>query len=145
MTIFSYWTLLGAVAPVFVIVFSGFLIRRAGWLSAEADHSLLRLTVNLLYPCLIADTILGNSALKNPGNLALPPLVGFATCALGFAIAWAGARALRLERGTQTRTFSYCVGIYNYAYTAIPIVQALFDQQTMGVLFTHNLGVEIIF
>lgn len=142
---FSYWTVLNAVAPVFAIVLAGFAIRRAHWLTAEADHSLLRVMVNLLSPALIGDSILGNPALRHPGNLTWPPLVGFVTCALGFAVAWGGARALRLPGGKETRTFSYTVGMYNYGYTAIPIVQALFDKKTMGVLFTHNLGVEVAF
>ncbi len=121
----------------------GFVIRRARWLTAEADHSLLRATVNLFYPCLIADTIIGNPALKNAGNLALPPLVGLGTCFLGFGLCWLGARAMRLSRGKEARTFVYSTGMYNYGYTAIPIIEAVFDKQTMGVLFTHNLGAEV--
>ena len=140
---FSYWTVLDAVAPVFAIVLAGFLIRRARWLTAEADHSLLRVTVNLLYPALIADAILGNPALEKIQNLAWPPLVGFATCVLGFTAAGLGARALRLPHGREARTFTYAAGLHNYGYTAIPIVLALFSKETMGVLFTHNLGVEI--
>jgi len=38
--------LLAAVAPVFVIIATGFLIRRNGVLSAQADSSLLRICVN---------------------------------------------------------------------------------------------------
>lgn len=142
---FSYWILLSAVAPVFVLVLAGFAIRRAGWLSAEADASLLSVTVNFLYPALIADTILGNPALQQLGNLTWAPLVGFITCLLGFGVCGIGARLLGLARGPDARTFCFGAGLYNYGYTAIPIVQALFNKATMGVLFTHNLGVEIAF
>ncbi|MEA3188936.1 MAG: malate permease [Chthoniobacter sp.] len=141
----SSWTVFNAVAPVFAIVLAGFAIRRARWLTAEADRSLLRVMVNLLYPALIADATLGNNALRRMDNLAWAPLVGFSTVVLGFGVAWLGARALRLSPGKETRTFSYSVGVYNYGYTAIPVVQALFDKETMGVLFTHNLGVEVAF
>ncbi len=142
---FGYATIFNAVAPVYAIVLAGFFIRRCRWLTAEADHSLLRLTVNLLIPALIADSILGNPSLEKIGNLTWPPLVGFFTCFLGFGCAWLGARVLRLEPGPKTRTFCFGVGIYNYGYIGIPMVQALFDKETMGVLFTHNLGVEIAF
>ena len=131
---FSYVTVFDAVAPVYAIVLAGFFIRRRRWLTAEADHSLLRLTVNLLIPALIADSILGNPALEKIENLTWPPLVGLFTCFLGFGCAWLGARLLRLERGAETRTFCFGVGIYNYGYTAIPMVQTLFNKETTGVL-----------
>src|SRR5678815_535275 len=61
----SFLALLVIVAPVFLIIVAGYVVRRAEWLTAEADASLLRLGVNLLFPCLILDTILGNSALAS--------------------------------------------------------------------------------
>lgn len=140
---FSYWTLLGAVTPVFAIVAAGFLARRGGMLTAEADRSLLRVSVNLLYPCLIADSILANPALRNAANLLWPPLAGFFAVALGYAVAGATGGLFGLARGKQARTFAYTVGLFNYGYMAIPLAQSLFDRGTVGVLFTFNLGVEV--
>ncbi|MEI8235008.1 MAG: AEC family transporter [Verrucomicrobiota bacterium] len=134
-----------AIAPVFVLILAGFWVRRAGILSEEADGSLMRMYVNLLYPCLIASKILGNAALHQGANLWLPPLAGFGTIAAGFAFCWMGARLLRIPRGASTRTFTYVTGIYNYAYTAIPVVGSLFGDKALGVLFTFNLGVEVAF
>lgn len=34
------------------------------------------------------------------------------------------------------------VGLQNWGYMAIPLVAALYDRETLGVLFAHNLGVE---
>lgn len=137
--------LFAAVAPVFLIILAGFLIRRAGVLSAEADTSLMRISVNLLYPCLIVCTIVGNDALNQSVNVWLPPLAGFLTVATGFALSWLGARILGVPRGRETRTFTYVTGLYNYGYTAIPVVGSLFGAKALGVLFTHNLGVEVAF
>jgi hypothetical protein len=139
----DYLPLLAAVAPVFVIMAAGWLIRRAGWLTAEADASLLRIIVNLLTPCLILDTILGNPALEKPGNVLLAPVVGFATVVLGYAVSYLTAPFFGAREPRQHRTFSFTTGIYNYGYLALPITQARFGQQTSGVLFIHNLGVEI--
>jgi len=141
----NYLSLLAAVAPVFAIVAAGFVIRQMRLLTAEADQSLLRVCVNLLYPCLIVDSILANPALQQPANLLYPPLIGFGTVILGYAVGAVGARAMRLSTGKQTRTFAYTVGLYNYGYIAVPLAQALFDRETVGVLFTHNLGVEVAF
>ena len=137
--------LFAAIAPVFVIILAGFLIRRAGVLSAEADASLLRISVNLLYPCLIVSSIVGNDALRLGVNVWLPPLTGFLTVTIGYLASYFGARLLRLPRGAETRTFTYVTGLYNYGYAAIPVVGALFGVKAVGVLFTHNLGVEIAF
>ena len=135
--------LFATIAPVFVIILAGFLIRRAGVLSAQADASLMRISVNLLYPCLIVDSIVGNQALRQTQNVWLPPLVGFLALAAAFALCWLAARLLRVPRGRETRTFTYVTALYNYGYMAIPVVVSLFGEKTRGVLFTHNLGVEI--
>lgn len=140
----QYWSLLGGVAPVFLIICAGFVIRRLGWLTVEADRSLVRLTINLLYPCLIFDSILGNAALNNPSNVLLSPAVGFATIVLGLGICVAAARFLPLDE-QKARTFAFAVGIYNYGYIPVPLVQKFFAGEMTGVLFAFNLGVEIAF
>lgn len=139
------FVVLTAVAPIFVAILAGFLIRRSGVLSTDADASLMRICVNLLYPCLIVSSIVGNKALHQSDNVWLPPVTGFLTLAASFGVCWLGARLLRVDRGRETRTFTYVTGLYNYGYTAIPLVASLFGTKTLGVLFTHNLGVEIGF
>lgn len=140
----SYLSLLGAVAPVFALFAGGFAIRRASWLTAEADSSILRLTVNVFYPALIFDTLLTDGAFANLSNVLLPPLIGFGMVGIGFLVGLAGGWVLRL-REKRVRTFAFTTGLQNYGYIAIPIVQTFFDRATTGVLFTHNLGVEIAF
>ena len=136
-------TVLAAIAPVVGIILTGFLIRRSGVLTENADASLMRISVNVLYPCLIISTIVGNDALRQSENVWLPPLAGLLTMVSGFALCWLGARLLGMERGRDTRTFTYVTGLYNYGYMAIPLVASLFGTKTLGVLFTHNLGAEV--
>jgi predicted permease len=137
----QFYAVLLAVLPVFSIIAAGILMRKINWLTEEADKSLLRVTINLLAPALIFDSILHNDALKNVGNVVIAPLVGFGTAALGIGLAFA-------LRGFVTRdkrilaTFAVCTGIYNYGYIPAPLINALFDRTTLGVLFVHNLGVE---
>ena len=141
----DYLPLLLAVAPVFVTIGAGWGIRRVRWLTEEADASLLRVVVNLLFPCLILDTILGNRALDSVGNIVLAPAVGFATVALGYGLCFVAAPLFGVREARQRRTFAFTAGIYNYGYIALPLIQKLFDhtdQRTSAVLFIHNLGVE---
>jgi hypothetical protein len=137
--------LFAAVAPVFFIVATGFLVRRLGVLSAVADATLLRVCVNVLYPALILATIVGNPALREGSNVWLSPLTGFGLVTLGYLVSAPVARFLRLKPEADTRTFIYVSGLYNYGYVAIPLIDKLFGAKTLGVVFTHNLGVEFAF
>ena len=136
-------TVLGAVIPVFAIAVAGFVIRKVNWLTEEADQSLLRVTINLLTPCLILDAALGNAALARWSNLLLAPVVGFGTMALGLLLALGARRLHGLTERRGERTFALSVGMYNYGYVPLPLALALFDSGTVGVLFVHNVGVEM--
>jgi len=139
----EFLTVLTAVLPVFGIMGIGLGLRRRGWLSADADSSLMRVTINLLLPSLIFDSVLGNAALRRPENLLLPPLVGFGMVAVGVGLARLFARAAGMQTKPEQRTFAFLTGLQNYAYLTIPLCFTLFDSGTTGVLFVHNVGSEI--
>lgn len=139
----EFLTVLTAVLPVFGIMGVGFCLRRKGWLTADADQSLMRLTVNLLLPSLIFDSVVNNAALRRPENLLLPPLLGYGMVAAGmgvarFFIGFAGA-----ETKPEQRTFVFVTGLQNYSYLTVPLCLSLFGSGTMGVLFVHNVGVDM--
>ncbi len=138
----SYFALLSLVLPVFALIGIGVFVRRLGWMEGEAETSLIRLVVNLCYPCLIFESVAGNTALRSPGNLILPPLVGFVVTWFGIRAALLVARAVGLQVGTGLRTFALAAGITNYGYLPLPIVQGMWGSQTTGVLLVHNVGVE---
>lgn len=138
----TYPTLLAAVAPVFLVIMAGFAIRRVGWLSEEADASMMRVIVNLLVPCLILDNILGNPAVEQLGNVILAPAIGAITVLLGFTICWFAAPLFGIRDSRMRRTFALTVGLFNYGYIPLPLIQKLFPPHTVGILFVHNVGVE---
>jgi predicted permease len=143
----SWWVIFASSVSVYLGIAVGSAVRWLGWMSEEADQSLMRLVVRVLYPCLIFSVVSRSPALRNADNLLLPPLVGFGTVALGFAAAWIVARARRPVSGladpAQRRTFTACVGMYNYGFIPIPLVALLFDNRTLGVLFVHNIGADL--
>jgi len=140
---------LAAILSMFCIVGIGLQLRRTGRLTLEVEQPLLRLTVDLLLPCLIFDRVLKTDAFSNPQNLWLPPLFGFGLVVvgtlIGLGIALLPAKQSGLKTWKQRRTFAACVGIINYGFVPIPLVIALFpgDTRTLGVLFVQNLGVEL--
>jgi predicted permease len=52
-------------------------------------------------------------------------------------------RWIQLHKGSGLRTFGFSVGIQNFGFTAIPIVQSLYGAAAVSVLMVHNLGVEL--
>lgn len=139
---FSYWQLLLSILPVFALIGIGTGLRRARWLTEEADTSLLKLVVNFLYPCLIFENVLGNAALRDPSNLALAPLTGFTLMSGCILLGLVAARTLGLKKGEGLRTFAFAVGINNYGYIPIPLMASLFGQDSVGLLLVHNVGCE---
>lgn len=138
----SYWQLLLLVLPVFALIAIGVVVRRIHWIQGEAETSLIRLVVNLCYPALIFESVAGNAALRSPGNLILPPLVGFGITFLGIRAGLIVAKAIGLHVGTGLRTFALAVGITNYGYLPLPIMEGIWGPESRGVLLVHNVGVE---
>lgn len=139
----TYLQLLLLVLPVFALIGVGVVVRRVHWIEGEAETSLIRLTVNLCYPCLIFESVANNDALRSPGNLLLPPLLGFGITWIAIRFALLVAHAIGLHVGTGLRTFGLTVGIANYGYLPLPIMGAIWGAESQGVLLVHNVGVEI--
>lgn len=140
-----------AVAACVMMVLIGVVLRRMGKIPVAADSALLNLCVNLLMPCLILDKILYTRVFDDPQNLLLPPLVAFLMAVLGIGIAYSIARLLPRATGLTSpqaaRTFAVSIGIFNYGFVPVPIVQTMFDgaeeAAMLAVLFVQNLGVEL--
>lgn len=139
----TYFQLLLLVVPVFALIGVGVIVRRVHWIEGEAEASLIRLVVNVCYPCLIFESVAGNAALRSPGNLLLPPLVGFAVTWFGIRAGLLVAHWIGLHVGSGLRTFALAVGIANYGYLPLPIMAAIWGAESQGVLLVHNVGVEI--
>jgi predicted permease len=134
--------LLHLILPVFLVIASGYALRRTGIFTEEGDRSLLGVLVNLLVPCLALDVIIGNEALERPANWIFPPLLGFLVPAVGYLVCLGGAR-LFLRDVKKARTFASVAGLQNYGYIPLPICLALFDRDVVGVLLAFNMGVDI--
>ena len=134
--------LLHLILPVFLVIASGYVLRRAGIFTEEGDRSLLGVLVNLFVPCLALDVIIGNEALERPANWIFPPMFGFLVPALGYLVCLGGAR-LFLRDVKKSRTFASVAGLQNYGYIPLPICLALFDRDVVGVLLAFNMGVDI--
>lgn len=144
----TWQVMVTAVVAVFAVVGTGAALRRANWLTTEADQTLMALIVRILMPCLIVHTMLGNVHLREIRNVLWPPLIGAGGVLLGFLVAWLWTltRPSALETAPKQRTFVLTTGLQNYVFIPLPLIELLFPTQreaTMGVLFVHNVGTEL--
>lgn len=140
----EYLMIFGKSLPILLLILVGAAFRRLGWLKAESDSSLMKLVLNLFYPCLIFSNIVGNDALRDMSNWLGAPLMGMLTLCLGFLVSyyWPGWKERSLS---ERRTFAFSTGVFNYGYVPIPLAQVLFAPATTGVLLVFNVGIEIAF
>ncbi|MEM9283763.1 MAG: AEC family transporter [Verrucomicrobiota bacterium] len=141
----SFLTILSATLPVFLIIGVGFTFHRCGWLTEELEVGVIRLGLNLLFPCFILSLVPGNPALEKLSTAGWAIGLGFGFVAAGFFLAWAVGQVMRLKRGEGLRTFVLCSGIQNYGFLALPIAVSLFpgNEGPAGLVFVHGMGVEI--
>lgn len=138
----EYLQLLGLIAPVFLIIAVGMGLRWKGVLVPEAEQGIVSLVVKILYPCLIIKSMIQADPFREAPEILFAPVAGFATVAAGFLIARLAAHALGMEKGKGLRTFAFSVGIFNYGYLPIPLIESMFGANELAVLFVHNVGVE---
>ncbi|UUO06506.1 AEC family transporter [Blastopirellula sp. J2-11] len=140
-------TILGLTVAVFLVMSIGGSARHLGWLTREADEGMLKLCIRVLVPCLIFRSVVGNPAFDDATNIYMPPLFGFVSVAGGTLIAaWIAKATGRWTGMLDAKTFSsfgVCVGIFNYGFVPLPLVEKLFGEEALGVLFLHNVGVEL--
>jgi predicted permease len=138
----GYLQLFLVLLPVFAMIGIGAALRHWQWISEAGETSLFNIVIRVTTPCLIFESVASNPALRDPGNLYLPPLLGFGLTLLSMALAWYVARALGLTIGHGLRTFALAVGLTNYGYLPLPIMDAMFGVESRAVLLVHNVGVE---
>ncbi len=141
----SYFTIFSATLPVFLVIGIGFLFHRKGWLGEEVEVGVMKLGLNLLFPCLILTLLPGNPALRKLSSAYWSIGLGFLLVVSAIGIAWLVARIGGIRRGEGLRTFSISAGIQNYGFVALPIVMELFPDNAgpAGLVFVHGIGVEI--
>lgn len=138
----SYGQLFLVILPVFAMIAIGAGLRYVRWITEEGENSLFNLVIKVAMPCLIFESVAANPALHETGNLILPPLLGFSLTLLSMALGWHVARALGLTIGHGLRTFALAVGLTNYGYLPLPLMDAMFGPESRAVLLVHNVGVE---
>jgi predicted permease len=145
--VISFGAIFQAILPVFLIMGTGFAIRRTGFISAKADEALMKLSIHLFLPALILDKVIGNERILE-GGIVLPATgLGCLFILIGITLSYFTAPLLGLRPGSGQRTFSLAAGIQNYGFMAIPVMASILPAEqfdnALAVLFVHSLGIEL--
>ena len=136
-------TVLNATLPVYLMMLAGALVRKFGWFPQEAEKGTTNIIVRLLTPCLAFERIVDNPVLDDVREVVLAATLGYVLIAATILLCYFISPLLGLKRGAGARTFALCTGLQNYGFVAIPVLEALFGKQLVGVLFTFSLGIEL--
>ena len=132
--------------PVFLMVGVGYLIRQLNVITDESEKSIVRLVVNVLYPCFILTKIPGNQSLQQLSVVFTALTAGFVLTLTGLLVSRMVGNAFKIKKTDGLNTSSVSTALQNYGFIPIPLITALFPDvadQTLGVLFVHNLGLEL--
>ena len=135
-----------AVAGVFAIIATGAGGRRVGWITPSADSTLTHIIAYIALPAFFLAKFAAAPELGDLATVWQPPLFGFLSTTIGFAVAYGvakwGGRRIGLESENKRTAFAACVGICNYGYIPIPLITQ-FHEPALAELILHNVGVDL--
>ncbi len=146
MTLADLIPIASKVAGVLMVMLAGALAVWFGWLDRHVDRSLASIIANVFFPAYFLQKIALGPPLGSMNEIWYPPLIGFSTTCVGFAIAWLTIRIAGPWFGITSplvqRTFALTVGVANYGYIPLPLSELYFPN-AFNPLLIHNIGVDI--
>lgn len=139
-------TIITTTLSVFLIAAVGFVTRRVGMIDDPTEANIMKLVVWVLVPCFILSKVPGNPALQLGSTVASAMGIGAIIIAASFGICFLAGRFIGMTNEHGVKTFAVATGIPNYGFIPIPLIEGIFPEQSdriLGVLFVHNLGVEL--
>lgn len=140
----DYFATFTLIVPVFALLGIGMLLRWRGLVQESTESAVVKLVVTFFYPCLILNAMLRADSFAGNSTAVLGPLIGFLTVGIGFLVSALVGRLFGITRGKGLRTFVFAVGIYNYGYIPVPLIESMFGPNELAALFVHNVGIEIV-
>lgn len=137
-----------ATIPIYIIILSGFALRRFGFLKKESDSSFVRLSIDVCIPCFIFYNMLGNDKLKSVGLSLSCMSAGAIGLAVALAVSYFFAKyLLKLKVGDGLRTFAVTTATQNYGFFVLSMLFLLYpkDNPYLGIALTHNVGCDLVF
>jgi len=134
-----------AIAQIFGMFAVGGLARRLRYIRDQDLDPWSKLVVDFLMPCLVFHTIVRNFDVERIGELWLLPFLGFGIMAVGAVMGFALRRGVKSQDSDLIKTFHHFCAINNFGFIPMIIVQSLWGDAALALLFVMNLGSSIAF
>ena len=135
------WVVLNKIAVMFLVMLTGWLLCRRGLLTANIQTALGKFVVDGTFPALVFTQLLGSVNRSVLCSSLWIPVLGFAGVALAAGVGLLAARMLR--EPSVRPTFAYVVGMPNWIYLPLPIVQGLFGAEGVQAILLFNVGGQL--
>jgi malonate transporter and related proteins len=118
-----------AVAPIFMMIILGYMLKKSGFLPLTVWGPIEKLAIYVLYPGFLVPAIWhADLSAASAGAVSLAVLIGFVISAL---LALSLKPVLNLETATYTSVFQ---GLTRFnAFVIIPLVSAVYGKEVMGL------------
>jgi predicted permease len=130
------------ILAMFLVILAGWYARRRSLLSSETTRALSLFLVDLTIPALVFTQMLKT---VDPVSLRASwyvPLLGGGVIVLGLLVGWATVALVR--QAPQRNTYIFLVGVANWIYLPLPIVEALYGAEGIRALLLANVGAQLL-
>lgn len=131
-----------AITRLGLLILLGWFMARQGWVGPHVRQPLMRMIIWVFFPAMIFSRVSGNPLIASGSQALLYLGAGFVMIVTGYAVATLIGSMFKVPAGAARRTFAFSAGVNNFGYLGIPVTAALFNQDVVGVLLVHNVGVE---
>ena len=138
----DFITIVIAILPPFFLMVIGGWSRKQNWLPSQENAKMSRFIICILYPCFIVYQVLDSKSTVSFTESWLTPVFGFVCITIGFFVAICVGKFFSLDIN-KIRAFSFCSGIFNYGFFAIPVALMIFGEELIIKIILFNLGVEV--
>lgn len=136
-------TLAWNVGCILLMMVPGYVLRRRGILSEAATGELARLSVVIIYPCLMFAAITDRYDLASLVVSWTLPAGVLGIMVAGYAAGMAVVRFLTFPSPDQRRSFLFQCAFNNYCFLPLPLVLALWGPDAAAMLLFSSLGAEV--
>lgn len=132
------------IGVIFIILAVGALARWRKLISQETTDGLARIAIEVTIPFLYFYSLSKNLNFEMLKNTWFLPFLACGLILFSYGISWIICRRLKLN-SEQQKSFLFLGSFTNYGFLAIPLVYALFGEETLVKLIMFNLGVSLMY
>jgi len=130
-----FFTLLGKLIPLYVVIFLGYI---AGRFLNVRKESIASLLIYIIAPIIVFHGVATTKL--TPGVLSLPLLFFTIACILSLLFLWIGKS---FWKDTTKNILAFTAGTGNTGYFGIPVALILFDESAVGFIVIAILGLML--